>query len=101
MTWLPAVILIGSSVFPIGYYLSSPNRTQAGRTGAISIIIPLIGLLVGVGLLLGSLGALISNPLRLGVSLLGVVEVIVVVGFLTPRVIGASIGEFIANSIFG
>jgi len=52
-------------------------------------------------LLLGSLGALISNPLRLGVSLLGVVEVIVVVGFLTPRVIGASIGEFIANSIFG
>ncbi|MCG1004720.1 MULTISPECIES: hypothetical protein [Halobacterium] len=101
MTWVPAIILFGSTIFPIGYYLSSPNRTQTGRTGAISTLIPLIpliGLLLGTALLLGSLGPLTANPLRLAVSIAGVLEVLVVVGFLTPRVIGATLGEYIANT---
>ncbi|CAP15414.2 glycine cleavage T C-terminal barrel domain-containing protein [Halobacterium salinarum] len=99
MTWVPAIILFGSTIFPIGYYLSSPNRTQTGRTGTISILIPLIGLLLGTALLLGSLGPLTANPLRLAVSIAGVLEVLVVVGFLTPRVIGATLGEYIANTL--
>ncbi|MDL0132045.1 hypothetical protein PNP59_14145 [Halobacterium salinarum] len=101
MTWVPAIILFGSTVFPIGYYLSSPDRTQTGRTGAISVLIPLIGLLLGTALLVGSLGTLTSNPLRLAVSVVGVFEVLVVVGFLTPRVIGATVGEYTANALLG
>jgi len=100
MSWLPALVLFGSSVFPVGYYLSSPDRDHVGRTGTISVLIPVIGLFVGIGLLVESLGSLISNPLQLGVTVLGVVEVLVVVGFLVPRVIGATIGEFIVNSLF-
>jgi hypothetical protein len=101
MTWLPAIVLIGSSVFPIGYYLSSPDRNHVGLTGAISVVIPVIGFILGMFLFLGSIGSLIANPLRLGVSLLGVVEVLAVLGFLLPRVIGASVVEFIWNLIFG
>lgn len=67
----------------------------------MSVVIPVIGLVLGIVLLLGSLGSLIANPLRLGVSVLGVVEVLAVIGFLIPRVVGATVGEFIAESIFG
>jgi hypothetical protein len=100
MTWLPSIVLFGSSVFPLGYYLTSSERNHVGRTGTISVIIPVIGLIFGIVLVLGSLGSLIANPVRFVVSVLGILELLVVLGFLVPRVIGATVGECIVNTLF-
>ena len=97
MTWLPTIVLFGSSVFPIGYYLSSGDRDEAGLSGAISVFVPLIGLLLGLVLIVSSLGSLIANPTQLLGAVIGIVEVFLVIGFLVPRVIGASVVEYIIN----
>ena len=99
MSWLPAAVLFGSSVFPLGYVFSGENRDFVGKTGAVSVLIPIAGLLLGIALAVGSLDSLLSSPIRLGVTALGIVEVLVVVGFLTPRVIGRTAGEQAVDAV--
>lgn len=95
VSWLPALVLLGSGLFPLGYYLSSSDRNEAGRTGVISAVVPVIGLVSGVILMIANLGSLVANPVRLIVSLGAVLSVLLVIGQLIPRIIGATIVEFI------
>jgi len=99
MSWLPAAVFFGSTVFPLGYVFSGENRDFIGKTGAVSVLVPTAGLLLGIALAIGSLGSLLASPIRLAVTALGLVEVLVVVGFLAPRVIGRTAGEKAVDAV--
>jgi hypothetical protein len=95
VSWLPALVLLGSGLSPVGYYLSSSDRNEAGRAGVTSAVVPVIGLVSGVILFVANLGSLVANPVRLVVSLGAVLSVLLVIGQLIPRRIGATIVESI------
>lgn len=95
MSWTPFFVLLGSALFPAVYYLSSSDRTETGLTGSISVIVPIVGLVLGVILLVTNLGSLIASPLQLFLTLGSVGSVLMVISLLIPRIIGATIVELV------
>lgn len=101
MSWLPALVFVASSSFPVLYQLTGDDRNAVGWTGLLSLTVPILGLVVGSALLFVNLGSLLARPVRLFVTVVSGVQAMVVIAKLGPRVVGASLGQFVATRLFG
>lgn len=85
MSWWPAIVLFGSSAFPLGYRLNWPDREQLGRLGAVALVTPILGLTAFDVVMLLGLRSPFAGSVEAGVAALGLGTLLVVTGSFVPR----------------